>query len=86
MGQGDSILISRGSQQILIDGGPSGQNILEKLGESVPFWDRDIEIICDRLESLESSEKKILQMLRDIQERKSLSAEDLAKAAASQFT
>src|SRR3989339_1712300 len=45
VGQGDSILISRGSNQILIDGGVSGQKVLEKLGEYVPFWDRDIEIL-----------------------------------------
>ena len=45
MGQGDAILISRGSTQILIDGGPSGQKLLEKLGEQIPFWDREIEAV-----------------------------------------
>lgn len=44
VGQGDAILISRGSKQILIDGGPSGQKLMEKLGEYVPFWDREIEV------------------------------------------
>jgi len=33
VGQGDAILISRGFNQILIDGGPSGQALLEKLGK-----------------------------------------------------
>lgn len=45
VGQGDAILISRGDNQILIDGGPSGQKILEKLGENIPFWDRKIEMV-----------------------------------------
>jgi competence protein ComEC len=45
VGQGDAILISRGSNQILIDGGPSGQVLLEKLGKYVPFWDRKIEVV-----------------------------------------
>lgn len=43
--QGDAILISHGKKQILIDGGPSGQKIMEKLGTYVPFWDREIEVI-----------------------------------------
>jgi len=45
VGQGDAILISRGFNQILIDGGPSGQALLEKLGKYVSFWDRKIEIV-----------------------------------------
>lgn len=45
VGQGDAILISQGQNQILIDGGPSGQVLLEKLGEHIPFWDRKIETI-----------------------------------------
>ncbi|MFA6382843.1 MAG: ComEC/Rec2 family competence protein [Parcubacteria group bacterium] len=45
VGQGDAILIEQGSKQILIDGGPSGQALLEKLGKLVPFWDRNIEMI-----------------------------------------
>ena len=32
-------------QQILIDGGPNGQVILEKLGKEMPFWDRTIYLI-----------------------------------------
>ena len=45
IGQGDSILISRGSYQILIDGGPDGTILMEQLGAQMPFWDRNIEIV-----------------------------------------
>ncbi len=45
VGQGDAILISRGSQQILIDGGPSPQDITLGLGDKMPFWDRTIELV-----------------------------------------
>jgi competence protein ComEC len=45
VGQGDAILIEQGSNQILIDGGPDGQILLEKLGKYIPFWDRNIEVI-----------------------------------------
>lgn len=45
VGQGDAILISQGSQQILIDGGRDGSILLEKLGKAIPFWDRTIETV-----------------------------------------
>lgn len=45
VGQGDAILIMQGANQILIDGGPSGQVLMEKLGRYVPFWDREIEMV-----------------------------------------
>jgi len=45
VGQGDAILISQGNKQVLIDGGPNGQILLEKLGEYIPFWDRNIEVM-----------------------------------------
>jgi competence protein ComEC len=45
VGQGDAILISQGSNQLLIDGGKDGKKLLEKLGKYIPFWDRDIETI-----------------------------------------
>ncbi|MCX6763611.1 MAG: ComEC/Rec2 family competence protein [Candidatus Moranbacteria bacterium] len=47
VGQGDAILISQGDRQILIDGGPSGTKLMEKLGKYIPFWDRKIEIIIE---------------------------------------
>ena len=45
VGQGDAILVSQGSTQILVDGGRSGRIISEKLGEVIPFWDRKIEMV-----------------------------------------
>ncbi len=45
IGQGDATLISKGSQQILIDGGPDSTVLLEQLGKQLPFWDRNIEIV-----------------------------------------
>lgn len=45
VGQGDAILISQGSNQVLIDGGKDGKVLLEKLGRYIPFWDRQIETV-----------------------------------------
>jgi len=45
VGQGDAILISEGSSQLLIDGGKDGKLLLEKLGKYIPFWDRNIEMV-----------------------------------------
>jgi len=45
IGQGDAILIEKGSTQIIIDGGPDGSKMMEKLGKFVPFWDRKIEVV-----------------------------------------
>jgi competence protein ComEC len=45
VGQGDSILIQKGTKQILIDGGPSGKTELAKLGQYLPYFDDEIEIV-----------------------------------------
>lgn len=45
IGQGDAILVQRGSQQVLIDGGGSPQVLTRELGERMPFWDRTIELV-----------------------------------------
>ena len=45
VGQGDAILIQRGSQQVLVDGGPSPQAIGLELGKKMPFWDRTIDLV-----------------------------------------
>ena len=45
VGEGDAILISKGSQQVLVDGGPSPQAINLELGDRMPFWDRTIELL-----------------------------------------
>ena len=45
VGQGDSIYIeTKNNFQILIDGGPSSA-VLDKLGEEMPFYDREIELM-----------------------------------------
>jgi len=45
VGQGDAILIQRGNQQVLVDGGPSPQAISLGLGSKMPFWDRTIDLV-----------------------------------------
>jgi len=45
VGQGDASLIVKGSFQMLIDTGPSPTKILSCLGEHLPFWDRQIELV-----------------------------------------
>jgi|SRR6185369_93423 len=45
VGQGDAILISQGSSQVLIDAGKNGKDLLSHLGRYVPFWDRHIEFV-----------------------------------------
>jgi competence protein ComEC len=45
VGQGDAILIQKGNQQVLVDGGPSPQAITLELGNKMPFWDRTIELV-----------------------------------------
>jgi competence protein ComEC len=45
VGQGDAILIQKGNQQILVDGGPSPQAITLGLSEAMPFWDRSIDLL-----------------------------------------
>ena len=45
VGQGDATLIqTNDGKQILIDGGP-GKTILAKLGNALPYWDREIELV-----------------------------------------
>ena len=45
IGQGDSIFIEApNGNQVLVDGGPDGK-VLEKLGEVMPFYDKDIDMV-----------------------------------------
>ncbi len=45
IGQGDAIFIETpNGNKVLIDGGPDNK-ILSKLGEVMPFWDKDIDIV-----------------------------------------
>ena len=44
--QGDGILIETPSgRQVLIDGGASPQALFAELGEVMPFWDREIDLL-----------------------------------------
>jgi competence protein ComEC len=45
VGEGDSILIKSGNQNVLIDGGPSPQAICAGLSNKMPFWDRNIHLM-----------------------------------------
>ena len=45
VGEGDAILIQKGNQQILVDGGPSPRAITLGLGSRMPFWDRTINLL-----------------------------------------
>ncbi len=44
VGQGDGVLIAKGTVQIIIDGGPNDK-ILDCISKHVPFWDRKIELV-----------------------------------------
>ncbi len=44
--QGDAILVvAPDGRQILIDGGPSPTALLNELGDLLPFWDRDLDLV-----------------------------------------
>lgn len=43
VGQGDGIIISYGTTQMVVDGGPD-RSILSCLARSMPFWDRKVEL------------------------------------------
>ncbi len=46
VGQGDAILITTPTgQHILVDGGPSPEAISYRLGEGLPFWERNIDLV-----------------------------------------
>ncbi len=44
VGQGDSLFVQCGGNQVLIDGGPSDA-VLAKLSTVMPFWDRSIDLV-----------------------------------------
>jgi competence protein ComEC len=65
IGQGDAIFIETPNRhQILIDGGPNREKIIEKLLEEMPFWDKTIDLVV-----LTHTDKDhlngILQVLKD---------------------
>lgn len=45
VGEGDAILLRKGNQQILIDGGPGPQSVVLELGNQMPFWDKTIDMV-----------------------------------------
>ena len=45
VGQGDAILIEKGSRQVLIDGGPDPQPVVYEMGKKMAFWDRTIDMV-----------------------------------------
>jgi len=45
VGQGDASLITFGSYQMLVDGGPNN-SVLSCLGKNMPFWDKKIEVVA----------------------------------------
>jgi competence protein ComEC len=46
VGQGDAIFIEASNgNQVLIDGGPPSGRVLSELGEVMPFYDRDIDVV-----------------------------------------
>ncbi|MBI4187634.1 MAG: DNA internalization-related competence protein ComEC/Rec2 [Chloroflexi bacterium] len=45
VGQGNAVLVQKGNQQVLVDGGPSPQALTVSLGKKMPFWDRRVELM-----------------------------------------
>jgi competence protein ComEC len=46
VGQGDAALLTTpGGYQVLIDGGPSGIDLMRELGAVMPHWDRSIDVV-----------------------------------------
>ncbi len=45
VGQGDAILISKDGMNILVDGGPSPQLLMNSLSNKLPFWNRTIDML-----------------------------------------
>jgi competence protein ComEC len=45
VGQGDAILVTYKSWQMLIDTGPNNKKVLSCLSRQMPFWDKTIEVL-----------------------------------------
>lgn len=47
VGQGDAILATLGTTQMLVDGGSANGRVLYCLSRHMPFWDRKVEIVVN---------------------------------------
>ena len=45
VGQGDAAIVSKGNVQVLMDTGPDIKKLTACLGEHIPFWDHEIEVV-----------------------------------------
>ncbi len=45
VGQGEAVLIQRGSRQVIVDGGPDPQPVIVEMSKKMPFWDRTIDAV-----------------------------------------
>ena len=59
VGQGDAIfVVTPSGRQLLVDGGPDRQSLMQALGGRIPFWDRSLDVVVlthahqDHLEGL----------------------------------
>lgn len=87
VGQGDAILVSLGTSQMLIDGGPDN-SVLGCLSRHMPFYDRQIEVMlmthpqADHLTGLIDVSKRysVLRFIRSHVTNSTLGFKDLLKA------
>ncbi len=87
VGQGDAILVSLGTNQMLIDGGPDN-SVLGCLSRHMPFYDRQIEVMlmthpqADHLTGLIDVSKRysVLRFIRSDVTNLTLGFKDLLKA------
>ena len=87
VGQGDAILVSLGTSQMLIDGGPDN-SVLGCLSRHMPFYDRQIEVMlmthpqADHLTGLIDVSKRysVLHFIRSDVTNSTLGFQDLIKA------
>jgi competence protein ComEC len=61
VGQGDAILLTKKSQQVLVDTGPDNKKASLCLGKYLPFWDKTIEVLI-----LSHSDQDHVGGLRDV--------------------
>jgi competence protein ComEC len=100
VGQGDAIfVVAPDGRQVLIDGGPSPEALLNELGRVMPFWDRSLDLLvlthldADHVTGLYSvlTRYRVAQVLDDLPQdlsavpAASLWADDVAAAHAARL-